>query len=80
MLESFRYELAPYPLRLKVWMDGKRGKEHSRDILTGWFEPDFAEKNVPNDAFIDGCNERQYGLSGHIHQQVTNQLNNFRPF
>lgn len=57
MLETFRYELVPYSLRLKVWMYGKRGQECGRNVLTGWCEPDFAEKNVPDDDIIGGCNE-----------------------
>ena len=79
MLEPGRYELTPYSLRLKVWMNGKRCEECARNGLTGWPEPDFAEKNVPDDAVIDGCNQRQHGLCGRIGQQVSNQLNNFRP-
>jgi len=61
-------------------MDRKRGKECGRYLLASGLESDFAEKDVPDDPAVDGCNQRQYGLRGHIEQQVTNQLNDFRPF
>lgn len=80
LLEPYRNELAPYALRLEVWMDGKWRKESGKYLLAEDLESDFAEKNVPDDPAVDGCNQRQYGLRGHIDQQLTNQLNDFRPF
>lgn len=66
LFEPCRDELAPYALRLEVWIDGKRRKECGRHILAGGLESDFAEKNMPDDPAVCACSQRQHGLRGHI--------------